>query len=375
MIQTLYKKDSSVTITTPDGCTAADLGSAEIREPKWLIPGMIPAGLAVLGADPKSGKTVWGMQLASCVASRDEEMTFLDRKMCHGTVVYMDLESSLRRSRNRLVKMGLDLDEMDRLLIVNDEVSRLGEGLEEQIELYAHTYADLRLVVIDTLSKVAPPSQSFIKDSRFYHSLREKATQLGITVLVLHHLSKSKHREDPIARLYGTQALAANADALMVLEREHRTQNLFNFLGVGNDLENVEETLQFSLMHWSVCDTGENGDSSDLIQAVLEDPTFEALEAALYEYGENGLRFTPQWLVDYADEDIGDAGDVTVWMREYASVLSQLLSVFISERRSGSGTQFSLLRVSDEIVMPCRRTVGPEDTHHPVRKRRKKKRT
>ena len=356
----LYKDNSRKCVSIPKGLSGSELAKALIEDSPYLVEGMIPTGVTVEGADPKVGKTVWAMQLSLCVASRDESKTFLTRRTAHGTVIYMDLESSPKRSLSRLIAMGADLESLDRLHIINEDIAFLGEGLEEQIEAYTHAYDDLKLIVIDTLSKVSKSTNSFMKDSQIFHSLRKIATELGITVLIVHHLSKAKHKEDPSSGLYGTQALLANADCAITLTKSDRMNNVVTLQCIGNDIESISEALEFSMMHWSVMEEGDP--NTRLIERVTSSPIYYVIKRALFESDRKSIRFLPSELVEMAKDmgldSIGEAKTVAKWLRENMTIVQNQLNVFVDERRTSEGVQFSIMKKSGLLSFPGMMTFG-----------------
>lgn len=359
----LYKDNSSKCVSIPKGLSGSELAKALIEDSPYLVEGMIPTGVTVEGADPKVGKTVWAMQLSLCVASRDESKTFLTRRTAHGTVIYMDLESSPKRSLSRLIAMGADLESLDRLHIINEDIAFLGEGLEEQIEAYTHAYDDLKLIVIDTLSKVSKSTNSFMKDSQIFHSLRKIATELGITVLVVHHLSKSVHKEDPSARLYGTQALLANVDCSITLTKSDRMSNVADLQCIGNDFESVSEVLEFNMMHWSVMEEGDP--NTRLIERVTGSPIYYVIKRALFESDRKSIKFLPSELVEMAKDmgldNIGEAKTIAKWLRENMTIVKDSLDVFVDERRTSEGVQFSIMKKSGLLSFPGMMTFGVDN--------------
>lgn len=354
MRSTLYKGDKAVTISTPDGINAKDLMNAKIMEPEWLIPQWIPSGLCVLGAGPKSGKTIFAMQLAYSVATGTP---FLEQEVTKGTVVYLDLESSPRRSRDRIVKMAMDITDVDNLIIVNEGVNSMDDGFEEQLEAYKHIYPDLRLVVVDTWQKVAPErSCSYLKDSTMFHELRDLATKLGITLLLIHHLSKAKHKDDPSQRLYGTNAMYANSDCLMLLTTDDRGSGVFDYAVTGNDIEPINEKIQLALMHWSLLEDPESNEA--LTQRVKSTPYYYCLVRMLDENGGKSIRFLPSEFARYAESiglgNLGGAKAVAGWFRMNAAALEKVMNVFVCESRVSEGIQFSVLIRQDNIVLPVK---------------------
>lgn len=68
------------------------------------------------------------------------------------TVLYFSLEDTLGRLQERLYQL-VDAEEDPERLILQTESHGIGQGLEEQIVSFIHTYSDISLIVIDTLQR------------------------------------------------------------------------------------------------------------------------------------------------------------------------------------------------------------------------------
>src|SRR3990172_5665686 len=66
--------------------TVAELLAAEFTEPRWIVPGKIPAGCSFLGGRPKLGKS-WFMQQVSYTVGIGGMM--FDVSVPRGKVLYL----------------------------------------------------------------------------------------------------------------------------------------------------------------------------------------------------------------------------------------------------------------------------------------------
>ena len=116
---------------------------------RWLIPDLLPAGLALLAGASKSGKSwlcLWlGLQLA-------QGGEFWGRAVPARTVLYLCLEDTYARIQNRLFRLTEDTAP-DRLYF-QTACEAIGQGLERQIETFLTRHPETGLVIIDTLQKV-----------------------------------------------------------------------------------------------------------------------------------------------------------------------------------------------------------------------------
>lgn len=349
-VETLQMKDGRIVdINIPTGITGKELGLKNIPQPEWLIPERIPVGTVALAASPKSGKTMWASQLAYAVATGG---TFLDEPVTKGTVIYCDLESSQRRSKERFQKMGLDISGLDNLIIVNSGIKKITDGLEDQLMAYKHRYRDLRLVVIDTLSKVSPgSSKDYQEETKIYSSLRNIATQLKTTVLLVHHKSKYKNDADPFASAYGTNALAGNCDVLISLSVKNKGDKEVEMFMEGNDIETYRVMLRFEKLNWTVLGSPEELEEQLSAATVIQHPIFKTIEAGIeksatqgsYQFLAKDLPFAAQcWGIKGY---LGDQNKISRWIKKNTDIIASLLAVNVVSDRVSSGTRFTVTKI------------------------------
>lgn len=144
------------TTRLPKTITAGALLATPIPPVKWIIPGLLPAGLAIFAGPSKAGKS-W-LTLWLCLQISQGKSVW-GREIEPRTVLYFSLEDTLGRLQERLYQL-VDAEEDPERLILQTESHGIGQGLEEQIVSFIHTYSDISLIVIDTLQKVRKTDQS-----------------------------------------------------------------------------------------------------------------------------------------------------------------------------------------------------------------------
>lgn len=144
------------TTRLPKTITAGALLATPIPPVKWIIPGLLPAGLAIFAGPSKAGKS-W-LTLWLCLQISQGKSVW-GREIEPRTVLYFSLEDTLGRLQERLYKL-VDAEEDPERLILQTESHGIGQGLEEQIVSFIHTYPDISLIVIDTLQKVRKSDQN-----------------------------------------------------------------------------------------------------------------------------------------------------------------------------------------------------------------------
>jgi hypothetical protein len=83
--------------------SGADILTASLSEPVWIIPDLLPVGLCLFAGAPKLGKSWLALQAARAVAGGG---VFLGRKIEQGNVICFALEDSVRRLQCRMQRQG-----------------------------------------------------------------------------------------------------------------------------------------------------------------------------------------------------------------------------------------------------------------------------
>ena len=128
----------------PKTITAGALLATPIPPVKWIIPGLLPAGLAIFAGPSKAGKSWLTLWLCSQIS---QGKSVWGREIEPRTVLYFSLEDTLGRLQERLYQL-VDAEEDPERLILQTESNGIGQGLEKQIVSFIHTYPDISLIVI-----------------------------------------------------------------------------------------------------------------------------------------------------------------------------------------------------------------------------------
>ena len=136
--------------TLPNTISAEELLSTPLPPVKWIIPDLLPAGLALFAGPSKAGKS-W-LTLWLCLQISQGNPVW-NREIEPRTVIYFSLEDTFNRLQSRIFQL-IDGGDAPERLILQTECPSIGQGLEEQVEALVHTYQDVGLIVIDTLQKV-----------------------------------------------------------------------------------------------------------------------------------------------------------------------------------------------------------------------------
>jgi len=230
-----------------DLLTADEILTAAWPEPVWAIPGLLPVGLTILAGRPKVGKSWLALQIAHAVAAGGH---VLGQDVEQGPVLYLALEDSPRRLRDRMARQGwtpgLPVDFMPLgqfALQINDLHDGGGERLAAQIERVSY-----RLVSIDTFSRSCRGDQNDVEQmTRVLTPLQETAHSKNCAVFMVDHHRKGFGADsDAVSDVLGSTAKGAMADSIWGLYRKKGKKDA-RLVVIGRDIQ--ERSLALS-MDW-----------------------------------------------------------------------------------------------------------------------------
>lgn len=233
--------------------TAHELLTTNFPEPTWAIPGLLPVGLCILGGRPKVGKSWLALQIAQAIATGGR---VFGKKVQPGVVLYLALEDSPRRLKNRMALQGWpashagDAD----FITLNEFLQQIGQlggaGATKLVgQIRARKY---RLVVIDTLSRSIRGDQN---DADVMTSalspLQAVALECNCVIMVIdHHRKMSLGETDPILDNSGTIGKTGTADTIWGLYKEQGKAGAVLHV-TGRDID--EERLKLTFDHPTGC--------------------------------------------------------------------------------------------------------------------------
>jgi hypothetical protein len=230
--------------------------SQEFAPTRWIVPDLLPEGLTLLAAKPKLGKSRLALGLALAVAAGGTALGEIEVEP--GAVLYLALEDSLKRLRERTQKL-LGEQAAPPALEVATAWPRLDDGGLDQLERWLSEHPDARLIILDTLAKIRGTRSigSYAGDYASLEGAQALAHQAGVGILVIHHTVKES-RQDALDEVNATQGLAGVADNILVL-RGPRGQAEAQLFGDGRELNKIERWLRSDPESgaWSLCDPPE----------------------------------------------------------------------------------------------------------------------
>ena len=218
----------------------------------FVVDGLLAQGLFILAGSPKVGKSWLALELCLAVAKGEK---IFDRETSQGSVLYFCLEDSYPRIQSRLYELT---DEPSDKLFFALKADTIGNGLEEQIVKLKSEHDDLRLVVIDTLQMVRNETESgYGSDYAEIVPLKALAEQLGITIVLVHHLRKAAD-SDPFNMISGSTGLSGATDGQLVLKKDRRCGGQAVLYVTGRDVEDQELSLTKCGARWVLADEHED---------------------------------------------------------------------------------------------------------------------
>ena len=114
-----------------------------------VIDGLLYSGAYILAGAPKIGKSFLVAQLAYHVSTGQRLWGY---EVHQGTVLYLALEDDFQRIQSRMFMMYGVADTAS--LHFATAASKIGNGLDEQLENFIKEHPDTKLVIIDTMQKI-----------------------------------------------------------------------------------------------------------------------------------------------------------------------------------------------------------------------------
>ena len=229
--------------------SAAELYKMEIPPIEWLVKKMLPVGLSMIGAPSKYYKSYMALGLCLAICKGGKFLNFDCNK--HGCL-YLDLESTKRRPKTRLSQI-LGFEEWPdnfHLLTSENNVQKLGEGFEEQIEQQLREYPDIKLVVVDVfqiIRKAAKRNQSgYDRDYDDLSILKKIADSHNIGLMLIHHTRKMKDPSDIFNDLSGSMGTLGSLDCAWVISKEDRFSAEATIHVTGRDMEGQKFKIRFN---------------------------------------------------------------------------------------------------------------------------------
>lgn len=220
--------------------TLAELYAADFPPPRFVVPDLLPAGLTILAGRPKLGKSWLALQVAAAVGAGG---SVLDQRADAGSVLYLALEDTPGRLKERALKQGIPATAA--ITFHTEWEALTQQGL---VDLLIAASAGHRLIVIDTLSRSigrADPMDA-VDMTLLLGSLQRLAARHDLALLLVdHHRKPAPGVGDAIDDIFGSTAKAGIVDAAWGLYKQRGEQSAVLKV-TGRDLSERELALTWA---------------------------------------------------------------------------------------------------------------------------------
>ena len=307
-------------LTVIDGETLMD---KRLPPTKFCVNTLLPQGLCILGGSPKVGKSWLVLDLCVHVA-QGTPLWGLD--VTRGEVLYLCLEDSERRIQERLNTIT---DNVPDGMYFATGCTSIESGVCDWLRNFKRQYPAITLVAIDTfqLIRTPTPDVSYGGDYAELRVLKELADELGICLLLVHHLRKMNDK-DPVNKLSGSTGISGAADAIFVLDKNERMERFAMLHVSGRDIRDRKIQLEHDT---DTCVWNRISDTLTMPETTLPD---ELISLYYFMTGANEFIGTNTELAGYLRKDISPKG-LKQMMNRYRYQLEDLGVFFQSKRSNG----------------------------------------
>ena len=264
--------------------SAAELNALELPDINWIVQDLLPEGVAILSAPPKSYKSYMMLNLCIEVCRGG---SFMEHVCNKSHALYLDLESGKRRPRDRMKQILNGEPPPDGLyyLTGEDDVQRVGEGFEDQITDLLKQDRELRLIVVDVLKMIRPAAK---RGQLAYDADYELITPLGkiahafpgVCIVAVTHDKKMRDPADWTNNLSGSTGLTGAVDVIMRIDRDERDSKESTLQITGRDVEPqaLQMTFNKDSMKWEYLGTRESIENRRFAEDYSNSPVVKAIK-------------------------------------------------------------------------------------------------
>jgi AAA domain len=236
-------------VAAPETFTGSQLLAMEFPEPKAAIKGLVVEGTNIVAGRPKEGKSF--MVLDWCLAVAAGGYALGDIKVAPGDALYVGLEDSYRRIKQRVEARLRELQAKDPTIIdrfhCRTDWPALDQGGVEALGAWLDAHPHCRLVAFDVLQAIAPrPSRgngsAYADDYRMLKGLHALVHARGIPTVLVCHTTKARH-DNIVDEINATLGLAGKVDTIIVLSQA--APGRWVLKATGRDIERQELAVRF----------------------------------------------------------------------------------------------------------------------------------
>lgn len=265
---------------------ASDLQTAKIDPPEWLIPDVLPQGLAILCASSKVGKSWMAMQMCLAISRWKE---FLDYASNQAGCLYLALEDGIFRLKDRLNKV-LDGGKAPSNFFLSIKANGLDGGLIKQLDEEFEEHPDIKLIIIDTLQKVRGSAKkdeiAYATDYRELGVLKEYADNKKICILLVHHLRKMADENDVFNMISGSNGIMGVTDNIFIIYKKKRKDENAVLFMTGRDIRQQDIMVHFNetKYRWDMVGTAEEEERKRKKREYENNPIVKTVKDLIKQY-------------------------------------------------------------------------------------------
>ncbi len=262
-----------------------DLLRKEFKPLYEPVQGLFTEGLNIYVGASKLGKSWHMLQCGFCVSSG---RPFWNRAVTRSPVLYLALEDSERRIKDRLSK--LNITEISDDYLIMTKIPNMDSGLTELLDDWLTKQARPCLIIVDVFQKIKGRSEkgenAYESDYRIASSLKATADKHRACIICVHHTNKLRNTDDIYERISGSNGLMACADNTALLQRE-RNASVATVNVTGRDVQECEITLSQINGQWTA-ETAEAQRDREM-EAYRRDPAVIMIRKLMAENPEGGF--------------------------------------------------------------------------------------
>jgi len=244
-----YQKTPSRRDFKRNGVDLKELMNVDIPPLKFAVSPILPEGLVLIAGRPKAMKSWTMLDLCYCV---ENGIKFLNHEVVQGNALYLALEDSKRRLKDRIIKLGHS--KKPRAPTCDVEAPYIGFGFEEDIQKWIDEVPDPRLIVIDTLARIKPRTKrssgtAYDLDNELLRNLQTLAIKNGVCIVLISHLSKTQ-TDYSWDRITGSAGLQGMTDAMWLMDRGDTENSKASISGRGRDIMDFSYEVKWNHSTW-----------------------------------------------------------------------------------------------------------------------------
>jgi len=335
----------------PKIISAIELYKMDIPSTKFHIEGLLAEGLIILGGAPKYGKSMFGLQMGLKISSGGE---FMGLKVNQTGVLYLALEDCWGRLQTRMNIMNSNKPPSP-LFYYSIEGLTIENGLIDWLTKEVKEKPEIKIIIIDTFTRIRdsrkPGVGWYEYDYKSVNIIKEAMDKIGVSVILIHHTTKTKDTDDPFNNLTGTSGIVGAADTILILDKLSRGATQASLHVTGRDIDTEEHILCFNKEKclWQYRGVAEEVEQKEKILAYQSSDIVKTIKVLLSESENNKWTGFGKNLIDAGKRifDISLASssrELSVELARLKDLLYQQDGIIFDSRSNGTGGQKIIFR-------------------------------